>query len=79
MDCPMCGKKVSIKTIKKSRGCTSGMIIFAMGVAITIVIPIVGWVLGPLICISVLLDGGEETKIIYCKKCKLDLHPSVTD
>ncbi len=69
--CQHCGSKMK-KTVVSSGNCSGlvlALIAFCVGVVITVSIPVIGWVVGPLICIGALFMGGKRSKVWKCTKC----------
>lgn len=52
-------------------GIVLALIVFVVGLAVTILIPILGWVAGPLIMLLALGMGGKRTKVWRCKSCRV--------
>ncbi|MCK9523850.1 MAG: hypothetical protein M0R76_12540 [Proteobacteria bacterium] len=50
-------------------GIVLALIVFSIGVAVTIGLPVFGWFIGPLICIGALFMGGKRTKVWKCIRC----------
>jgi hypothetical protein len=46
------------------------VIVLAVGVAITILIPVIGWVIAPLLMLLVIGMGGKRTKVWRCGNCR---------
>ncbi len=69
--CQQCGGKMR-KTVVSSGNCSGlvlALIALCVGVIITFAIPVIGWVIGPLICIGALFMGGKRSKVWKCTKC----------
>jgi len=69
--CQYCGATMS-KTVISSGNCSGimiAMIVFTVGIIITFAIPLIGWVIGPVICIGSLFMGGESRKVWKCTNC----------
>jgi hypothetical protein len=52
-------------------GIILGLIVLVIGVVITIAIPIIGWVVGPLLILLALGMGGKRSKVWRCKACNM--------
>ena len=73
--CFMCGGSMK-KTTKSSGNClgiTIALALFAFGALLTIFVPIIGWIMGPLICICSLFVGGKRQKMWRCTKCRASI------
>ena len=72
MNCPYCGSRaVKRRKIAPSGGTqivTLLMILF--GITITILIPILGWIAGPMIILVALLIDGKRRKVLQCRDCR---------
>ena len=69
--CQLCGASMR-KTVVSSGNCAGvvvALIVFAVGIIIAVTIPIIGWVIGPIICIGALFMGGKRQKVWKCTKC----------
>jgi ribosomal protein L37AE/L43A len=69
--CQQCGG-VMKKTVISSGNCTGivvALIVFCGGIVIAVAIPVIGWVIGPIICIGALFMGGKRSKVWKCTKC----------
>jgi len=71
LKCQQCGGVMVKKTISSGNcsGLVLALIVFCVGVVISIMIPVIGWVIGPVICIGSLFMGGKRNKVWRCKKC----------
>jgi len=69
--CQQCGG--SMKKVVVSSGNCSGiviaLIVFCVGIGIFFTIPVIGWAVGPVICIGALFMGGKRSKVWKCVKC----------
>lgn len=52
-------------------GLIAALIVLTLGIAVFILIPIIGWVLGPLMILLSLGMGGKRTKVWRCASCKV--------
>lgn len=69
--CQQCGGQMK-KDVVSSGNCAGivlALIAFCAGILIACLIPVVGWVLGPLICIGALFMGGKRSKVWKCTAC----------
>jgi hypothetical protein len=69
--CQFCGGSMK-KTVESSGNCGGlviALICFCAGVIIFFAIPMLGWVLGPVICLGALFMGGHSTKVWKCTEC----------
>ena len=72
MNCPYCGSQA----IKRRKIAPSGatqivtLLMILFGLAVTILIPILGWVCGPLIILIALVIDGKRRKVLQCRKCR---------
>lgn len=69
--CQLCGSAMR-KTVVSSGNCAGivvALIVFAVGIIIAVAIPVIGWVIGPLICIGALFMGGKRQKVWKCTQC----------
>jgi hypothetical protein len=71
--CPYCQNVMTKKSNYSGGGCaggTVGLLVFVVGVVITLSIPVLGWVIGPLICIGALfVANGKKNKVWQCTVC----------
>jgi hypothetical protein len=71
IECPYC--KGQMKRASKGRGNVWGLLcalmMFAIGLVITILIPLLGWVVGPIICLYALTMGGNKKSFWRCVDC----------
>lgn len=47
-----------------------GVVVFLLGVLLCICIPVIGWVLGPIICLAALFMGYRTSKVWRCTNCR---------
>jgi DNA-directed RNA polymerase subunit M/transcription elongation factor TFIIS len=60
------------KTVISSGNCAglgAALIVFCLGIVIAVIIPVIGWIIGPIICFGSLFMGGKRSKVWKCKKC----------
>ena len=70
--CQLCGGRM-VRKVKSSGNCLGialALIIFVVGIVIFFMIPVIGWVIGPLICLCALFIGGKRSKVWQCVRCK---------
>jgi hypothetical protein len=69
--CQQCGKEMR-KTALSSGNCSGlavALLVFCAGVLVFFIIPFIGWVAGPIICILALFMGGKKRKVWKCRGC----------
>ena len=69
--CHQCGGSMT-KTVVSSGNCSGlvlALIAFCVGILIFFALPIIGWVLGPIICLGALFMGGKRSKVWKCIEC----------
>lgn len=54
-------------------GIVLALVVFVVGVSVTLLIPILGWLLGPLLMLLALGMGGKRSKVWRCKSCAVAL------
>lgn len=71
--CPSCRGPMVKKTQSSGNfvGLIAALIVLTLGIAVFILIPIIGWVLGPLMILLSLGMGGKRTKVWRCASCKV--------
>ncbi len=67
--CKLCGGKIHKDEIG-GKSLLFSLAIFLTGLVIFILIPIIGWVLGPVMMVVALLRGGNTRKVLRCGKCR---------
>ena len=50
-------------------GIVLALVVFVVGLGVTILIPLLGWIVGPLLMLLALRMGGKRTKVWCCKPC----------
>ena len=50
-------------------GIVLAMICFCAGIAFFFIIPVIGWICGPLICLGALFMGGKTCHVWKCRSC----------
>ena len=70
--CQQCGQEMrkAKRTSGHATGCLLCLLGVSAGVIVFIFIPVIGWVLGPLIVLVSLFVGGKTEKIWKCNSCK---------
>jgi hypothetical protein len=69
--CQLCGAGMS-ETVVSSGNCSGivvALIAFAIGILITVFLPVVGIIIGPIICFCALFMGGKRQKVWKCTNC----------
>ena len=69
MTCKLCGGAVCLAKIG-SKSLLFSLAMFITGLIIFVLIPIIGWVLGPVMIITALIRGGNAKQVWRCKSCK---------
>jgi hypothetical protein len=69
--CQQCGGKMKKTEISKGNcaGIVVALIVICVGIVIFFIIPVIGWVVGPAICIGALFMGGTKNKVWRCVNC----------
>ena len=69
--CQHCGGQMRMRTISSGNcgGIALASITFCAGVILFFIVPIIGWVLGPVICLCALFMGGRRRKVWKCDRC----------
>lgn len=69
--CPLCKTEMrkTVTSTGNAGGIAGALIAFCIGVVIFAAIPIIGWVLGPLVCLASLFMGGKRQAVWKCGKC----------
>ncbi len=73
--CRQCGGEM-VKTIISSGNCTGillALVVLGVGITLTFVVPICGWIIGPLLCLVALGMGGKRRKVWKCEECNVIL------
>ena len=70
--CQLCGGEMQAKTISSGNclGIITALIVLVIGVALILLIPVLGWIVGGLMVIAALFMGGKRQKVWQCHKCK---------
>ena len=69
--CTHCGGEMVKKTISSGNvsGILFGLIMVVVGFAVVVALPGVGWVIGPLIILWALFQGGKRRRVWKCRNC----------
>jgi hypothetical protein len=69
--CQQCSGEMKKKTVSSGNcaGLVLALIVFCVGVAITIAFLPFGLIVGPLVCLFALFMGGKRSKVWKCVKC----------
>jgi hypothetical protein len=70
--CQACGGAMMKKTLSSGNcaGLMLALLLLVVGFVILLAIPIVGWVVGPLLMLLALFMGGKRQKVWRCRSCK---------
>ena len=73
--CPSCAGPMRKAKVSSGNfvGIVLALIVFVVGLAVMILIPILGWVFGPLFMLLALSMGGKRSKVWRCKSCRVAL------
>jgi len=69
--CQLCGEPMK-RTVVSSGNCAGivfALIVFCIGILIFAIIPLFGWVIGPIVSIGALFMGGSRSKVWKCANC----------
>jgi hypothetical protein len=71
LTCHACNGTMVKKTISSGNcaGLALALITLCAGVVIFFLIPVLGWVIGPAICLCALFMGGKRSKVWRCRSC----------
>lgn len=71
LPCPRCQSAMmrSTHSSGNAAGLAGALIVLAIGLVVLILIPVIGWVLGPLIMLAALGMGGKRQKVWKCRPC----------
>lgn len=69
--CQLCGGSMTKKTLSSGNcgGLALALIVLVVGLIITVAIPVIGWVIGPLIMVCALFMGGKRSRVWRCVSC----------
>lgn len=70
--CKQCGGSMIKKRRRKHSWIATSLIqifVFVAGVVVFILIPVIGWVLGPIIMLCSLFIGGKSMRVWQCRNC----------
>jgi hypothetical protein len=70
--CQACGGVMKKKTMSSGNcpGLLVALLVLAVGVALTIAVPIIGWVFGPILILLSLFMGEKRQKVWRCGSCR---------
>jgi len=70
--CQTCGTEMRSKRIStgNAAGIAKALLFFALGVLLFVCMPIIGWIIGPIICICALFMGGHRQNVWRCPGCR---------
>jgi hypothetical protein len=70
--CQACGGMMKKKTVSSGNfaGLVLALLVLLTGIIITVAIPVVGWVVGPLLILLSLGMGGKRQKVWRCRSCR---------
>jgi ssDNA-binding Zn-finger/Zn-ribbon topoisomerase 1 len=71
LSCQQCGGDMVKRTISSGNcsGIIMALIVLAVGVVLIVTIPILGWIIGALLCLLALFMGGKRRKVWQCEDC----------
>lgn len=69
--CPTCQQPMRKSTASSGNlvGIVLALVVFVVGLGVTILIPLLGWIVGPLLMLLALGMGGKRSKVWRCKPC----------
>jgi len=69
--CPQCGGKMQKKSVGEGGvlHLFGALLIFLFGVIVFLLIPIIGWIVGPCICLVAILAGNKSRIVYRCRSC----------
>jgi hypothetical protein len=70
--CHLCASPLEATVVSAGnvQGIAVALIVFCIGVVIFVLIPVIGWVIGPIICFCALFMGGKRQKVWRCTACR---------
>ena len=69
--CPFCDGPVVKKKLPPSGGAQLfALLAVLLGITLVVLVPCVGWVLGPIIILAAIIADGKRRKVLACKSCK---------
>ena len=72
--CAACGGEMRKKTVYEGGGCGGcvvSLLVLAAGILIFLLIPVIGWVIGPVICLGAVFIGRATSKKVWrCRSCR---------
>lgn len=71
--CPTCEGAMKKTTTSSGNlvGIVLAFVVFVVGLAITIPIPLLGWIVWPLLMLISLGMGGKRSKVWRCESCQV--------
>lgn len=71
LPCPRCAASMvrGSHSSGNAAGIAGALLVFCAGVIVFFIIPLLGWVIGPILCLLALFMGGKTTKVWKCKPC----------
>ena len=54
----------------EAAGCFVALTVFVIGVVVFVLIPILGWLVGPILCLVAILSVGHHSKVWRCSECR---------
>lgn len=71
LPCPRCSATMvrGSHSSGNAAGIAGALLVFCAGVIVFFIIPLLGWVIGPILCLLALFMGGKTTKVWKCKPC----------
>lgn len=69
--CQQCGDAMKKTSISSGNciGLLLALIVLFGGIFVFIFIPVIGWVIGPLMCLVALFMGGKRRRVWRCRGC----------
>lgn len=71
LPCPRCQSAMvrSTHSSGNAAGLAGALIVLVIGLIVLVLIPVIGWVAGPLIMLAALGMGGKRQKVWKCRPC----------
>lgn len=72
LPCQACGAgwmKRGAVSSGNAAGICLALLLFAAGIIVFVVLPVIGWVIGPCICLFSLFVGGKTQNVWRCTTC----------
>lgn len=69
--CQQCGGQMVKRTISSGNclGLLVALTVLVVGITLIVAIPVIGWILGALLCLIALFIGGKRKKVWKCSRC----------